>query len=154
MGIWTKFLMIATLLVCWAPPLNAFAAAIDSVYTDLAPEKCRTIEVEQDPMPSSLQRCPGIGGYRLLVADDDLRQTVTVISPDGKKHPLDLWQVITGAFSAVGNNSGVARHQGKGEDRASRSHHSGQRQRGPRKSQSSSILSRGCQDHPAEDMCD
>ncbi len=102
---WTKFMMIATLLMCWALPLNALAAEIDSVYTDLGPEKCRTIEVVQDPMPSSLQRCPGIAGYRLLVADDDLRQTVTVISPDGKKHPLDLWHVITGAFSSVGSKA-------------------------------------------------
>lgn len=102
---WKRFLGIATLLICWALPLNAFTAEIDSVYTDLAPARCQTIEVEQDPMPSSLKRCPGIAGYRLLVADDDLRQTVTVVSPDGKKHPLDLWHVISGAFSSVGSKA-------------------------------------------------
>jgi hypothetical protein len=102
---WKRCLGIATLLMCCALPLNVSAADIDSVYTDLAPERCQTIEVEQDPMPSSLQKCPGIAGYSLHVADDDLRQTVTVISPDGKKHPLDIWHVITGAFSSVGTKA-------------------------------------------------
>jgi hypothetical protein len=102
---WKRSLGIATLLIHLALPLNAFAAEIDSVYTDLAPERCRTIEVAQAPMSSSLQRCPGIAGYTLHVAEDDLRQTVTVVSPDGKKHPLDLWHVITGAFSSVGSKA-------------------------------------------------
>jgi len=102
---WTRFLGVAALSMCCTLPLNAVAGGIESVYTDLALERCRTIEVEEDPMPRSLQRCPGIAGYTLHVADEDLRQTVTVISPNGKKHPLDLWQVITTAFSSLGDKA-------------------------------------------------
>jgi hypothetical protein len=31
-----------------------------------------------------------------------LRQNITVITPEGKKYSLDLWDVISGGFSSVG----------------------------------------------------
>lgn len=52
-----------------------------------------------------MQSCPGIAGYRLLVLDDDSRQSVTVVDPTRKKHELNLWDVITGAFSSVGEKA-------------------------------------------------
>ena len=72
-----------------------------SVYTDLSESKCKTIEVDKET-GSSTQMCPGIAGYRLLVLDDDARQSITVVSPGGKQHPLEFWEVITHAFSNVG----------------------------------------------------
>ncbi len=38
-----------------------------------------------------------------------------MVTPDGKNHPLDFWQVITGAFSSVGNKAEwrVTRSRGK-----------------------------------------
>lgn len=75
-----------------------------SIYTDLSESKCRTIEVEKET-GASVQSCPGLGGYKLLVLDDDARQSITVVDPSGKKHELNLWQVITGAFSSLGSKA-------------------------------------------------
>lgn len=87
---------------------------LESVYSDLSSSKCKTTEVDKET-GSSTQRCPGVGGYGLLLLDDDSRQSITVVAPDGKNHPLDFWEVITGAFSSVGNKAEwrVTRSKGK-----------------------------------------
>jgi hypothetical protein len=36
------------------------------------------------------------------VSEGDLRQNVTVVTPKGAKHSLELWDVISGGFSSVG----------------------------------------------------
>lgn len=89
-------------------------AKLESVYSDLSSSKCKTVEVDKET-GSSTQRCPGIAGYKLLVLDDDARQSITVVTPDGKQHPLDFWEVVTGAFSSVGNKAEwrVTRSKGK-----------------------------------------
>jgi len=79
-------------------------AKLESVYSDISSSKCRTIEVDKET-GSSTQRCPGIAGYKLLVLDDDSRQSITVVAPGGKNHPLDFWEVVTQAFSSVGNKA-------------------------------------------------
>lgn len=76
----------------------------DSTYTDLAPEKCRTLKAEQD-YGATTQQCPGIAGYRLLVEDFDGRQSITVVSPDGRQHPLNFSQTITSSFATVGKKA-------------------------------------------------
>lgn len=81
--------------------LASSAPAQTSFYTDLAPAKCRTLEVDKET-GSSTQRCAGVGGYRLLVHDDDSRQSITVVDPSGKRHDLNFWHVITGGFSSLG----------------------------------------------------
>ena len=75
-------------------------AKLESVYSDLSESRCKTIEVDKET-GSSTQRCQGIAGYKLLVLDDDARQSITVVTPGGKNHPLDFWEVITQAFSSV-----------------------------------------------------
>ena len=89
-------------------------AKVESVYSDISSSKCKTIEVDKET-GSSTQSCRGIGGYKLLVHDDDARQSITVVTPDGKQHPLDFWQVVTQAFSSVGSKAEwrVARRKGK-----------------------------------------
>ena len=89
-------------------------AKLESVYSDISSSKCRTIEVDKET-GSSTQSCQGIAGYKLLVLDDDARQSITVVTPGGKKHPLDFWQVVTYAFSSVGSKAEwrVARSKGK-----------------------------------------
>ena len=94
----------ALLTLCCATTLLAYAPAAESVYTDLAPGRCKTIETHEES-DGSVQRCAGVAGYELLVADDDLRQSVTVVSPGGKVHPLNYWQVITPAFSSLGEKA-------------------------------------------------
>lgn len=89
-------------------------AKLESVYTDIFSSKCRTIKVDKET-GSSTQICPGIAGYKLLALEDDARQSITVVTPDGKHHPLDVWQVITYAFSSVGSKAEwrVVRSKGK-----------------------------------------
>jgi hypothetical protein len=87
-----------------ALPLFANAPAAESVYTTIAAAGCKTIETHEEGA-SSVQKCAGVGGYSLLVEDDDSRQSVTVVSPDGKKHPLNYWQVITTGFSSLGEKA-------------------------------------------------
>lgn len=87
-------------------PSNAAdaAGAMESVYTDLSPTACKTVKEDKET-GGSVQKCPGIEGYELMVEDDDARQSVTVLTPDGKRHPLDYWQVVTTAFSSVGDKA-------------------------------------------------
>ncbi len=94
----------ALFILCCATPLFAYAPAAESVYTDIAPARCKTIETHEESA-GSVQKCAGVAGYELLVEDDDSRQSVTVVSPDGKKHPLNYWQVITNGFSSLGEKA-------------------------------------------------
>lgn len=84
-----------------------------SVYTNLAESKCRTLEVVSET-GASVQRCPGVAGYKLHVLDDDSRQSITVIDPTGKEHPLNFWHIVTLNFSSLGNSAEwrIARKQG------------------------------------------
>ena len=85
-------------------PLNASTTQIDSIYTDLATNRCKTVKVDKE-LGESLQKCAGVAGYSLLVEDADARQSVTVVAPDGKRHPLNYSQVITTAFSTLGDKA-------------------------------------------------
>lgn len=72
-----------------------------SVYTTLDPDECRTLTVEYES-GSSTQACPGTAGFSLLVHEDDGRQTVDVVAPDGTGHALDFGSTVTPAFSSLG----------------------------------------------------
>ena len=76
-----------------------------SAYTDLASEKCRTIESNADEGGSYRGECKGVGGYKLEVLEGDLRQTINVIAPNRKKYELELWNKVSSGFSAVGNKA-------------------------------------------------
>ena len=77
---------------------------VTSIYSDLSSSKCKTIQTDEET-GSSVQNCPGIAGYKLQLLDDDSRQSITVVAPDRKEHPLDLWHVVTRSFSSVGNKA-------------------------------------------------
>lgn len=94
----------ALFVLCCATPLLAYVPAAESVYTDIAGARCKTVEAHEEGA-SSVQKCAGVAGYTLLVEDADSRQSVTVVTPDGKKHPLDYWQVITTGFSSLGGKA-------------------------------------------------
>lgn len=99
-----RSLLIAIFTLNCALAFPATAGSIVSMYTDLSPAKCKTTEVVKET-GSSVQKCAGVAGYSLLVLDDDERQSVTVVTPDGKQHGLDYWSVITGAFSSLGDKA-------------------------------------------------
>ncbi len=86
---------------------NAFAQnqKVESVYTSLKTEKCKTIESNSDEGGSYRGVCSGTGGYKLEVLEGDIRQTINVIAPNGKKHELNLWSVVSGGFSSLGDNA-------------------------------------------------
>jgi hypothetical protein len=77
---------------------------ITSIYTDLAGSQCKTIK-EDEETGSSVQECPGVGGFHLLVADDDARMSVSVVTPDNREHSLDYWNVITRSLSSLGKKA-------------------------------------------------
>lgn len=105
--------------ICLFMPATFAQSRMWSIYTDLAESKCRTLEVHEET-GASVQRCPGVGGYKLLALDDDARQSITVVDPAGKEHELDLWTLITPAFSSLGNKAEwrVTRKKGKTIPRA------------------------------------
>jgi hypothetical protein len=73
-----------------------------SVYTPLGDKQCRTIKSHEAGDDGFEARCRGTAGYTLLLSEGDLRQNITVITPQGAKHSLELWDVVSGGFSSVG----------------------------------------------------
>ena len=73
-----------------------------SAYTALGEKQCRTTRRPKDATDDYEGRCRGVAGYTLVLTEGDLRQNITVITPQGAKHSLDLWDVISGGFSSVG----------------------------------------------------
>jgi hypothetical protein len=73
-----------------------------SVYTSLEEKQCRVIKSATEGDDGYEGRCRGTAGYTLLLSEGDLRQNITVVTPQGTKHSLDLWDVISGGFSSVG----------------------------------------------------
>jgi hypothetical protein len=95
-----KRFLAMTLAVVFALALTASADSITSVYSSLS--NCKLVSKGQD---SSTQACVGVGGYNLRLEYGDARESITVISPDGKKHPLDFWQVVSSGFSSAGQKA-------------------------------------------------
>lgn len=91
-----------TLALLLLSAITALAQANSSLYTPLAEKQCKAIK-GPDPQTNDYEgRCRGVAGYTLIVTEGDLRQNVTVITPKGARHSLDLWEVISGGFSSVG----------------------------------------------------
>ena len=90
------------LLYCSALISLSAVAAPNSVYTSLDQKDCRIVQ-EDDFGATS--RCPGVGGYQLLVEAGDIRESVTIVDPKGKKHPLNFWDTVSNAPSNVGQKA-------------------------------------------------
>ncbi len=72
-----------------------------SVYTSLAEKECKTLESHSDEGGWYLGECPGVAGYKLQVREGDLRQSIDIIDPKGKKTELNL-SSVSGGFSSLG----------------------------------------------------
>jgi hypothetical protein len=107
-------LCLVGMIVMDAGALETDLGANTSVYTDISGSRCRTISVNRES-GATVQSCPGVAGYKLEVEDDDARMSISVVAPGGKKSELSYWQVITSAFSSLGNKAEwrVARLNGK-----------------------------------------
>lgn len=82
----------------------AKSGEIESIYTDLAAEKCKTTSSNEEEA-WSVQECPGIGIYKLEVTEGDLRQSINVIATSGDKWELDFPQNVSNAFSSFGDKA-------------------------------------------------
>ena len=80
----------------------AHSQSVQSLYTDLDAKKCRTIESTSEEGGSYVGKCPGVGGFSLIVTEGDLRQNITVVTPKKAEHSLELWTVVSSAFSSLG----------------------------------------------------
>jgi len=78
------------------------AQSNQSVYTNLEPKYCRTLKSDSDEGDSYAGRCRGVAGYNLIVVEDDLRTNIRVVPPRGTEQSLELWHVVSGAFSSLG----------------------------------------------------
>jgi hypothetical protein len=90
------------LIVILACTATAVAQSNRSVYTPLGDKDCRKIKSAEAGDDGYEGRCRGTAGYSLLLSEGDLRQNITVITPQGKQHSLDLWSVVSGGFSSLG----------------------------------------------------
>jgi hypothetical protein len=109
-------LLLAGLLVAPALAQAAPASGRTSQYTRT--DKCRAVEFDEDEGGWSVQRCPGLAGYRLRLTEGDLRQNIVVELPRGGERSLDLAEATgSGGFSSIGAS---VEWRGKGAGRAFR----------------------------------
>lgn len=94
--------ILLCLIAIFATTANAVAQSNRSIYTPIGDKQCRVIKSAEAGDDGYEARCRGTAGYSLQLSEGDLRQNITVITPQGKQHSLDLWSVVSGGFSSVG----------------------------------------------------
>lgn len=72
-----------------------------SIYTSTSERACKEKKSQPDEGSDYIGICPGVGGYKLELIEGDLRQTLIVITPAKRRHPLDFTHFYA-AFSAIG----------------------------------------------------
>jgi hypothetical protein len=82
----------------------AHRAQNKSVYTDLAVDKCKTVDVDNGMQGNYSGKCKGVGGYDLEVYLDDERNSIGVVLPSKQTIGLDFWNYF-GNFSALGEKA-------------------------------------------------
>jgi hypothetical protein len=87
------------LLVCVA---TVSAQTNRSVYTPLGEKQCRVLKSAKSENDDFSARCSGVAGYKLIFSEGDLRQNISVVTPKGEEHSLELWSVVSSGFSTVG----------------------------------------------------
>ncbi|MEN9501832.1 MAG: hypothetical protein RI964_1117 [Pseudomonadota bacterium] len=101
--------LIPTLLFSLASVIPCVHAAdvqskIDSTYTSLGITDCQ-IREENANEGWSKSVCPGVADYKLNLTEGDLRQSLDVVDPQGKVHPLNFSSTVSGGFSALGQKA-------------------------------------------------
>jgi hypothetical protein len=97
-----KFLFVFAGVTILLAGAAVSAQTNSSVYTATFGPKCKTIESTSEGAGYFKGQCPGIGGYKLIIEEGDIRQNMTVITPAGKKYDLNLWSVVGSGFSNLG----------------------------------------------------
>jgi len=82
-------------LLCLIAILSCAATVVAqtnrSVYTPIGEKQCRTLKSAEAGDDGFEARCRGTAGYSLILSEGDLRQNLTVITPKGVEHSLELW---------------------------------------------------------------
>ena len=89
-------------LVIFGCLVTAAAQTNRSVYTPLGEKQCRVIKESKAENDNFSARCPGTAGYKLIFSEGDLRQNISVVTPKGEEHSLELWSIVSSGFSTVG----------------------------------------------------
>ena len=99
-----RFLAL-TLTAIFSLGMSALSAPpITSVYTTLS--GCKMVKSGKAQGEEwSVMACRGFAGYTLQLEYGDARESITVFTPNKKKHQLELWHVISGGFSSVGKKA-------------------------------------------------
>jgi hypothetical protein len=83
--------------------LSVFSLAQNkSIYTSTSEKVCKEKKVAPDEGGDYVGICPGVSGYKLKLIEGDLRQTLYVITPKKKEHPLRFSEFYY-SFSAIGD---------------------------------------------------
>lgn len=107
--------LVLTLSAVAIAPAQA-APGPTSRYTRL--DRCTLIERNEDEGGWSIERCPGLAGYRLRRTEGDLRQNLILELPGGGEADLRLGEVTgKGGFSSLGD---TVEWRGRGAGRAFR----------------------------------
>ncbi len=80
---------------------QVWADEMTSAYTPTSGKACKIVSREKETGDATM-RCPGVGGYSLLVIESDSRTSITVIAPDNQQLPLKFWDVVAPSFSTLG----------------------------------------------------
>jgi hypothetical protein len=91
--------LVIILLACVA---TAAAQSNRSIYTPIGDKQCRMLKSHEAGDDGFEARCRGTAGFSLILSEGDLRQNLTVITPKGTEHSLELWSVVSSGFSSVG----------------------------------------------------
>ncbi len=90
-----SFVLVFSIAVC---------AQNKSVYTDLAADKCQTVDVDKGMPGNYSGKCAGVGGYDLEVYLDDERNSIGVVLPSKEIVGLDFWNHFSN-FSVLGEKA-------------------------------------------------
>jgi hypothetical protein len=94
-----KLHMLALMAVTALPALAS--ANTTSVYTSTKVENCKTIRAASAEAGSYTGECAGVGGYKVHLVENDIRQSLDIITPDGNAQELNFGG-FNGGFSTVG----------------------------------------------------
>jgi hypothetical protein len=97
-----RLALVAAAGLALAGPAQAQSPAQTSVYSTLEAEACRTLEQSDEGAGWIVQRCPGPGGWALKLVEDDLRQSLSVLTPRGGEYALDFYTLVSSGFSRMG----------------------------------------------------
>ena len=96
--------LFARCAVLFILPLPLAAQSV-SVYSPLSGKSCAPVKEDKES-GSTLESCPGPAGFKTLVAYDDQRMSITLVTPGGgAEQPLDLWTIVTRSFSSLGKQA-------------------------------------------------